>query len=206
MKLLDHPISQTCWRTRIAASIKGIELDLVPVDLLGGETTGQSYSALNPQKLVPALISGAEVIGQSLAIIDYFEQIKPDPSLYPDNPKLRARMLSLVNLLASDVAPLAVIRVVKQLEEQFGADAEAQQAFRSHWYMQGFASAEKLLAEQNSRYAFTDEVSLADVTLIPAVFAGRRFGADTSGFPRIEELYAKCMTLPAFLGTAPEGA
>ncbi|HEY0179985.1 MAG TPA: maleylacetoacetate isomerase [Dokdonella sp.] len=205
--LYDYWRSSATYRVRIALNLKGLRYTQKAVHLLrdGGEQHGAAYRALNPQASVPTLVHGERVIRQSLAIVEYLDEIAA-PSLLPAAPLARARVRELALLIACDVHPLNNLRVARYLEHEFGADASARERWMRHWMAEGFRAFEALLAADGAtgRCCHGDAPTLADACLVPQVYNARRFGLDLAPFPTLSRVADHCLTLPAFDAARPE--
>jgi maleylacetoacetate isomerase len=209
LQLYDYWRSSACYRVRIALNLKGLAYEARPVHLVrdGGEQHAADYRALNPQHLVPTLVDGQRVVRQSIAIIEYLEETRPEtPALLPAGARDRAHVRALALLVACDIHPLNNLRVMQHLEREFGADGDARTAWMRHWMASGFAAFEAMLAEDASTGACChgDEPTLADVCLVPQVYNARRFGLDLEPYPLIARIDAHCLGLPAFQRAQPE--
>ena len=156
---------------------------------------------------MPALaLENGVVLTQSLAIIEYLEEMHPHPPLLPQAPAARARVRSLSQIIACDVHPLNNLRVLQYLEAQLGQDPRARDAWYHHWIHAGFAALEQALARDSSsgRFCHGETPSMADVCLVPQVFNARRFAVNLSPYPRIVAIDSACRELPAFAAAAPE--
>ena len=136
MKLYDYYRSSASYRVRIALNLKNISYESLPVHLTndGGEQHRDEYLQLNPQGLVPTLDENGHILSQSLAIIEYLEEINPTPALLPQNPLGRAQVRSLALLVACDMHPLNNLRVLQQLKQQFQATESQVQDWYHHWF------------------------------------------------------------------------
>ncbi len=206
MKFYTYWRSTAAYRVRIALNLKGIEAEHISVHLVkdGGQQHAPEYVAKNPSHLVPALeLDDGTVLTQSLAIIDYLEALEHVPTLYPHDPLERSQMLAAAHLIAMDIHPVNNLRVVSHLDQEFGADAEAKKDWMCHWMAQGFAALEKMV-RMDTKYAFGDTPSLADICLVAQYYNARRWGLDLSIYPRLTEIEQTCLALPAFADAAPE--
>jgi maleylacetoacetate isomerase len=208
--LYDYWRSSACYRVRIGLSLKGVRYAQKPVHLVrnGGEQHGAEHHALNPMDAVPVLVHGAEVIRQSLAILEYLDEIGEagGAKLLPAQPLARARVRSLALLVACDVHPLNNLRAVQYLEREFDATPPAREAWMRHWMAEGFRAFEALLASDPATglCCHGDEPTLADACLIPQVYNANRFGLDLTPFPTIRRVNEHCLSLPAFEAARPE--
>ncbi len=206
MKLYNFFRSGTSHRLRIAMNLKGLSADYVAVDLRQEEHLGAAFKALNPQGLVPALVTDDEqVLIQSPAIIEWLEEMYPAPALLPKDPMRRARVRALAAIVGCDIHPVNNRRILETLRKQFGADEAAVNAWCAQWITAGFDAFEALLAADTRRRAFfvSDAPTLADVYLVPQVESARRFKVDLARWPLIAAVEAACLQLPAFQKAAP---
>jgi len=210
MKLYDYYRSSSSYRVRIALNLKQISYTALPVHLLnhGGEQHDSDYTEINPQALVPTLDENSHILTQSLAIIEYLDELNPTPPLLPVNPLARAQVRSLSLLIACDLHPINNLRVLKQLKTQFDAREEQINTWYHHWLKIGFDAFEEKLKRlpRKNPVCYGHEVSLADICLIPQVYNANRYGFSLSTYPLIEEINAYCLTLDAFREASPEQA
>ncbi|HLV29821.1 MAG TPA: maleylacetoacetate isomerase, partial [Burkholderiaceae bacterium] len=182
MKLYSYFRSSAAYRVRIALNLKGLEYETVPVHLLkdGGQQHSDAYKALNPTELIPTLVDGELAIGQSMAILEYLEEAYPEPALLPPDPAGRARVRAIAQSIACDIHPLNNLRVLKHLKRGLGVDDATKDEWYRHWINVGLTSVEALLAGNpaTGRYCHGDQVTLADVVLVPQVFNARRYDCD----------------------------
>jgi maleylacetoacetate isomerase len=208
LTLHDYWRSSAGYRVRIALNLKGLRHERVPVHLVkdGGQQHGAAFREINPQELVPALVDGQRVIRQSLAIIEYLDEIHPDPPLLPTTPRDRAHVRGLAQLVACDIHPINNLRVMQYLERELGVGADARDAWTRHWIRQGFAAFEAILVGDAATGAFChgDTPTLADICLVPQVYNANRFGLDLAPYPTIRAITERCLGLPAFEAACPE--
>jgi maleylacetoacetate isomerase len=198
--------SSAAYRVRIALNLKNIDYETRPVHLVknGGEQFNPDYLALNPQGRVPALVVENKVLTQSSAIIEYLEEVYPNPPLLPTNAVERAYVRSLAQVIACDIHPLNNLRVTDYLK---GSVKDSfQQTWRIYWIHDGFTALEQLLDKHNyhGRFCFGDTPGMADAFLIPQVYNAQRFGCEMKSFPLISGIYENCMQEAAFSNAAPE--
>jgi maleylpyruvate isomerase len=206
MKLYTYFRSSAAYRVRIALGLKGLPYEAVPVHLLknGGEQLGESYRGVNPAALVPALQDGGATLTQSMAIIEYLEEVHPQTPLLPADPVGRARVRALAQTIACDTHPLSNLRVLKYLTGTLGISEDAKTAWIHQWMKLGLASFEALLGDGGAgRFSHGDTPTLADCCLLPQVFNARRFGVDLAPYPLIARIAANCEELPAFQAAHP---
>ena len=206
LKLYGYYRSSAAYRVRIALELKSLNWESVPVNLLFGEQKKESFSQYNPQGLVPILESGGQFFAQSLAIIEYLEELHPEPPLLPSGTAQRARVRGMAHQIAMEMHPLNNLRVLKYLENELGLNDDKKKAWYEYWIAEGFSALEKSLnnTDGDAQFCFGVRPSLADVCLIPQVYNGLRFHCDLSDYPRILSIWDHCMTLEAFKRAAPE--
>ncbi|MCS5591991.1 MAG: maleylacetoacetate isomerase [Gammaproteobacteria bacterium] len=210
LTLYDYHRSSAAYRVRIALNLKGFEYQSKEVNLLESEEFSAEYKAINPQGLVPALLiqeSGKSdvVLTQSLAICEYLQELRPEPSIMAESAFGRARIRSLAQLISSDIHPLDNLRVLNYLEDELSVDKEAIMTWYQYWIKVGFEALERRLQESDTGdYCHQDQVSLADICLVPQVYNAKRFGCDLSTYPKIVEISGRCNQHLAFVGAQPE--
>ncbi|HXS08030.1 MAG TPA: maleylacetoacetate isomerase [Rhizomicrobium sp.] len=207
LALYSYFRSSAAFRVRIALNLKGLSADTHFVHLLkdGGQQHGEAYREINPQEIVPTLVAQGQALGQSLAIIEYLDEIVPEPALLPSEPLARARVRQLALLIACDIHPLNNLRVLRQLK-QLGIEDDARLGWQRHWIGEGFRALEALLAGDPARGAFChgDKPTLADLCLIPQMTNARRVELDLAPFPTLLAIEAAAYRLPAFVTARPE--
>lgn len=201
--------SSAAYRVRIALNLKQLAFEARPVHLVrdGGEQHVAGYKAINPQQLVPVLLHGRRVLQQSLAIIEYLDEHFPGSApLLPVGDRERARVRALSLAVACDIHPIANLRVMQFLQQEFDASEEQRTRWTRHWIGSGFDAIETWLAEHPDTGAFCqgDVPSMADACLIPQVYNAQRFGVELDRYPSIARIHATCMALPAFQQASPE--
>ena len=205
MKLYGYFRSSAAYRVRIALNLKGLSSEMISIHLQkeGGLNRKPQYRAINPQMRVPALaLDSGEVLTQSLAIIEYLDEVHPQPPLLPDDPVERAKVRALAQLIACDIHPLNNVAPLRFLKNEFGLDQGRIDAWYHHWILEGFTALEGML--RGTPYAFGDEVTLVDVCLVPQVYNARRLRVPLQRFPKIVAVDAACGKLAAFDKARPE--
>lgn len=208
MKLYNYFRSSSAYRVRIALNLKGLDYDYVAVHLNrnGGEQFAAEFRALNPQSLVPVLVDGESTLTQSLAIIEYLDEIHPHPALLPGTAAERARVRSLALSIACEIHPLNNLRVLNYLTGPLRVNEEAKVAWYRHWAALGLQALEAQLAGNSAtgRFCHGDAPGLADCCLVPQLFNARRFNCDLSAYPTLLAIEQHCLALEAFRRAAPE--
>ncbi|WP_145188559.1 maleylacetoacetate isomerase [Pseudomonas sp. URMO17WK12:I11] len=201
MELYTYYRSTSSYRVRIALALKGLDVRAVPVNLLEGEQRAAGYTALNPQGRVPALrLDDGILLVQSPAIIEYLEEVQPQPPLLPVEAAQRAKVRGVAALIGCDVHPLHNVSVLNQLR-LLGHDEAQINRWIAHWIGEGLAAVERLIGGRG--YCFGDEPGLADVYLIPQLYAAERFGIDLGRYPRVNRVAALAALHPAFRAAHP---
>ena len=208
LTLYSYWRSSAAYRVRIGLNLKGLDYALVPVHLVrdGGQQHAPDYAALNPQQLVPALRDGERVLTQSLAILEYLEEARPQPPLLPVDAAGRARVRALAQLVACDIHPLNNLRVLQFFDRQWNVPQAERDDWVLYWMREGFAAMETMLAASPDtvRYFHGDMPGLADCCLLPQLYNARRFTLDLAPFPTLRRIEAACLQLPAFDAARPE--
>ena len=205
MKLYSFFRSSAAYRVRIALNLQGLSYETVGVHLQkeGGQNLKPEYRAINPQMRVPTLrLDSGELLTQSLAIIEYLDEIHPQPALLPADPLARARVRALAQLIACDIHPLNNVAPLRYLKNQLGQSQDKIDAWYHHWVLAGFDALEALV--RPGPYACGTEVTLADVCLVPQVANAHRLKVPLDRFPKIVAIAAACAALPAFERARPE--
>ncbi|WP_242912635.1 maleylacetoacetate isomerase [Brevundimonas pishanensis] len=196
--------SGTSYRTRIALNLKGLSYDLVGVDLRTGAQRSGDYLALNPQGLVPALVTdGGDVLSQSPAILEWLEETFPQPALLPSDPVARAQVRAMAAVVGCDIHPLNNLRVLKAVKA-IGADDAATQGWIAQWIVSGFDALEAMVAKQGRGWCYADTPTLADCYLIPQIYSARRFNVDLSAYPNLLAIETRAQAHPAFAAAHPD--
>jgi maleylacetoacetate isomerase len=206
MKLIGYFRSSAAFRVRIALHLKGIAVEHSFRHLRKGEQGAPDYVAINPQKLVPALIlDSGEVLTQSMAILEYLEETQPDPPLLPTDPIGRARVRSLALIPTADIHPIQNLRVMAYLREKYEQSEEGTFEWSRHWIDTGFQAYEASIANdrRTGAYSHGDRPTMADLCLIPQVFNAARFKVDMRRYPTIQRIFDTCMRHPAFDAAQP---
>jgi len=207
MVLHNYFRSSTSTRVRVALNLKGLDYRYVAHHLRRGEQRSESYRAINRQMLVPSLeLADGTVLTQSLAIMEYLDEVYPEPPLLPAEPAARARVRAIAQAIACEIHPVNNLRVLNDLRTRFGADDEAVGAWFRHWVAETFGPLEEWLAADSATGTFCDgeRPGLADACLFAQVLGNRRFAVDMTPYPTIARIHAACAALDAFARAAPE--
>jgi len=202
MKLYTYFRSSAAFRVRIALNLKGLKPEQVFVHLRKKEQSAEEYRALNPQALIPTLVHDGRVIGQSLAIIEYLDEIVPKPPLLPADPMGRAHVRQMAYAVACEIHPLGNMRVQTYLRETLGQGDAAVLAWQRHWIALGLAAIESLAGP--GRFCHGDAPTLADLCLIPQLANARRAELDLAPYPKLLQIEQAAFELPAFAGALPQ--
>jgi maleylacetoacetate isomerase/maleylpyruvate isomerase len=200
MKLYTFFRSSAAFRVRIALALKGLAYEPQFVHLGKGEHRLAAYAAINRQGLVPALVTDdGSVLAQSLAIMEYLEEIHPQPALLPRDPTARARVRALSLLVACEIHPLNNPRVLNYLRKTLGRSEDEVTAWYRHWIADGLGKLEsELAAGGTGRFCHGDAPTMADCCLVPQIFNARRFDCDLAPYPLAMRVFDECMRLEAF--------
>jgi maleylacetoacetate isomerase len=205
VKLYSFFRSSAAYRVRIALNLKGLPYDTVPIHLNkdGGQQRKSDFVAINPQMRVPALmLDGGEVLTQSLAIIEYLDDIHPKPPLLPGDALARAKVRAVAQMVACDIHPLNNLIALQYLKRNLKHEQPAIDAWYHHWVIEGFKAIEAMISP--APYACGTHVTLADLCLVPQVFNARRLKVPLDTFPKIVAADAACLKLAAFDKARPE--
>ena len=211
MKLYSYFRSSASYRVRIALNLKGLTYDVVPVHLVknGGEQFSPEYRKLNPDALVPALIDDAAnsntALTQSLAIIEYLDEVYPQPPLLPQAPADRAYVRSIGLSIACEIHPLNNLRVLRYLVRDLNVSEDDKDAWYRHWCEQGLAAVETVLANDSrvGKFCYGGSPTLADCLLIPQIANAQRLNCNLSAMPTIMRINQTCLALEPFANAAP---
>ena len=201
--------SSAAYRVRIALGLKGLAYRQVAVHLVkdGGQQHAAEYQALNPQGLVPLLVdeaNGGVRIAQSMAILEYLDEVFPVPALLPADPAQRAQVRALALHIACDIHPLNNLRVLQYLGAELGASDDAKNAWYRHWVDKGLAAVEQGLRGFKGHLSLNNRPGYLEACVIPQLYNARRFTCDLEHYPRLLEMEDRCLALDAFKAAAPE--
>ena len=209
LRLYSYWRSSAAYRVRIGLNLKGLAYETVPVHLVrdGGEQHHAAYRHANPQGLVPALCHGDAVLRQSMAILEYLDEVWPQPALLPSGAVARQAVRSIAQLIACDIHPLNNLRVLQYFDKQWHVPQPERDDWVHHWVKDGFTALEALLSAPSStagEFCVGDTPTLADCCLVPQMYNARRFSVDLQNFPTLQRIEKTCLALPAFDAARPE--
>ena len=203
MKLYSYWRSTTSVRVRAALNLKGVAYDYLPVDLVAGEQRGD-YAAINPSKGVPSLIlDDGRVLTQSMAILNYLEEVYPTPALLPADPVHRAHVRATADCIALDIHPVNNLKILGYLKGSFGRSQDDAVDWMRHWMTEGFTAFQALIRD-DTPLCFGDAPDLADLCLMGQMVNARRWGLDLAGFDRLVEIDARLQQISALRDALPE--
>jgi maleylacetoacetate isomerase/maleylpyruvate isomerase len=191
--------SSTAYRTRIALNVKGIVYKQHPVHLLegGGQQHQPEYKALNPAGEVPTLVHNGRALSQSFAIIEYLDELVPDPKLLPLGAFERAKVRQICEHINCGIHPIANLKIQQYLTREFRATEEQKNQWVTFWITQGMDALELLLTKTAGTFAFGDSLTIADLFVVPQVFSSKRFGVTLEKYPIIRRVNEAAMKLEA---------
>ena len=192
------------FRVRVALRLKGLPFEEIPIDILSGQQFEPGYAAVNAERVVPTFVHDGHSIFQSLAIIEYIDDITPEPRLLPQDPKERAYARSLALVTVADAHPLVVPRVRNHLATALGIDGQAIENWCEHWTMEGLATYERLLERRPpAPFALGGAPGLADICIAGQVVGAHFRKMELKAFPLVEGLAESCFALPEFAASHP---
>ena len=213
MKLYTYFRSSAAYRVRIAMNLKGLSYDPEFIHLAKGKHNDPAYAAVNPAKLVPALIDDSHLLTQSLAIIEYLDETHPAAPMLPQAPLERARVRALSLLIACEIHPLNNLRALKYLNGVLKVTEDQKNAWYRHWVEDGLAKLEAMLAGGNAsdnragrtgKFCHGDTPGMADCCLVPQIANGKRFDCNFDHVPTVMRIWDECNRLEAFQKAAPQ--
>jgi maleylacetoacetate isomerase len=198
---LYHYWRSSCsWRVRWALNTKNVPYDLHPVNLLTQEQRDPKFLAVNPSGFVPAMKVDDQILGESLAILEWIEETWPSPALLPTTPNDRALVRQMSLVIVSGTQPLQNLSVMRAYSD----DQAEQKAWAQRWIDEGLAKFDKLAEKHSGSFSFKDQLTFADLCLIPQLYNARRFDIDTSKYPLLERIDKRCLAIKECFDAAPE--
>ena len=206
MKLFSFWRSLATYRVRIALNLKGLKPEVVFIDLIKGDQRSSEFKAVNPQMVIPALVDGkGPVLFQSLAIVEYLDEMHPHPPLLPTDPRARAFARGIAQIVASDSHPLVVPRIREYLERELKLDEPARMQWIRHWVGEALNAIESHLANDGmtGRFCCGDQPTIADICLASQAAGAGFFGVDLKRYPTVARVVDACMQIEAFAAAHP---
>jgi maleylacetoacetate isomerase/maleylpyruvate isomerase len=207
VKLYSFWRSLATFRVRIALNLKGVvPNEVVNVDLLKGAQRTTAFREINPQMLIPAIVDGeGPALFQSLAILEYLDELHPQPPLLPKDARGRARVRALSEIVACDAHPLVVPRVRNYLEQELKLDEPARLKWIRHWSREALAALETHLSRdrETGRYCHGEAVTIADICLTSHAVGARLFEIDLAPYPAVTRIVDTCLRQDAFARAHP---
>lgn len=201
--LYNYFRSSTSYRVRLALHHKGLTFDYKPVNLLKDEQLSEDYKKINPLGGVPTLVHDGKIIPESFAIIEYLDEVFPQTALLPTDPYLRARIRQVCEVINSFMHPMANLKTLKYLDAKHGYDQNQKDEWAQHWIYQGLEVLETTLKEFSGTYSFGDQITMADLFLIPQLLTSQRYKADISRYPTLVKINDNCLKLESFKKAHP---
>lgn len=205
LELMHYWRSSASYRVRIALELKNIETQFEHIDIRDDEHLLEAFAQANPQRFVPVLKHGGRVLTQSLAIIEYLEEMFEGARLLPGDPEGRVLARSLAHIVAMDIHPICNVSVLHQVKEVAGATPDAVSAWVRHFIAQGLGHLEaRLAAMPSSPFSAGQEPTIADICLIPQLYNARRWHVDLSDFNNLLRIERNSTEIPAFAAAHPD--
>ncbi len=205
MKLYNYFRSSPSYRVRIALHYLEIPFEYVPVHLLqdGGQQYKDTYVQINPMKEVPSLVVQDKIISQSMAIFRYLHEIHKERSLFPQDAYLQAKVIQLCENINAGMHPLQNLKVGKYLQEKFHITEDQKLEWNQYWIQQGLEACEKMLSTTAGHFCFANQITAADMFLIPQLFASRRFNVRMDKYPTLLKIERNCLSMEYFQKAHP---
>ena len=212
MKLYNYFRSSASYRVRIALNLKGLDYEYLPVHIARGEHLAGAYPQISADMLVPLFedepASGEEQgerFSQSMAIIEYLDEVHPEPPLMPLDPAGRAHVRALSETIACEIHPINNLRVLRYLVGEMKLSEDDKNRWYRHWVETGLSAIEQQLSgdARTGRFCHGDTPTLADCALVPQVHNAQRMACRLDHVPTVMRVFAECMALDAFARTQP---
>lgn len=202
MRLYEGWLSSASWRVRWALALKGVAYESVWLDIAEGEHR-EVLPAINPLCTVPTLeLDDGDILTESVAILEWLDETVRERPLLPSDPRQRAHVRALVQLVNADIHPLQNTRVRRAIS----AEKSAQDAWAARWIERGLHAYEAELERHGGRFSVGDQLTMAELFLVPQVVNAARFGADIRACARVQEIAATCLATPEAQATHPTRA
>lgn len=198
MTLYNYFRSSTSYRVRLALNVKGLDFEYKPINLLKAEQRSDAYLKINPLGGLPTLVHGGKNIPESFAIMEYLDEVFPEPALFPKDAYLKARVRQVCEVINSFMHPMCNLKTLNYLEKTHGYDQAKKEEWAGFWLPQGLETLEKTLQEFSGTYSFGDTITMADLFLVPQLLTCQRFKVDITKYPTLMKINENCKKLPAF--------
>ena len=204
--LYSYYRSSTSYRVRMALNLKGLVYETVPVNLVKDEHFMDMYALINPMTAVPTLVHDGFTLTQSHAIMEYLDDIVPQPALVFGNPEQRAYIRQITDIISTDIHPLTNLRIMRYLGEHHGATEEEKISWYAHWARKGMLAAEATLRHRawSGDFAVGDQVSMADIAIMSQMYNMRRYKLKVDDLPLCLQIEKSCKQIDALRSAAPE--
>jgi maleylacetoacetate isomerase len=206
LKLYSYFRSSASFRVRAALHWKELAFDYIPIHLLkdGGQQNLPAYRKINPMGHVPALEHDGFLIAESMAILQYLDDVFPGKNLFPTPPHAKAQVMQICEIVNSGIQPLQNLKIGKYLGDEFGMTKADSDRFTKHWIQDGMTNLERVLETTAGTYCVGGEITAADCFVAPQCFAAKRFGVEADQFPNLSRVYANASRVKAFQLAHPE--
>ena len=203
MVLYNYFRSSTSYRVRLALNIKNIAYEYRPINLLKHEQRSPEYLKINPLGGVPTLAHNGHNIPDSFAIMEYLDEIHPTPALFPKDAYLKARIRQVCEVINSFMHPMGNLKTLQYMEKKHGYTQEQKEEWMQYWAPQGLEALENTLKEFSGKYCFGDDITMADLFLVPQLLTCQRFKVDITKYPTLVKINENCLKLEPFKKAHP---
>nr|UOU03304.1 glutathione S-transferase zeta 2 [Brachionus rubens] len=204
--LWSYYLSSCSWRVRIALNLKKIDYEYRAVDLLKkkhGDQFSDEFTKLNPKQEVPVLFIDNHFLSQSISIIEYLDETRNDGvNLLPKDPVKRAKSRIISEIINSGIQPYQNANVIKRINQEMGKEKRIE--WLDFYLNKGLNSIETNLRNSKGKYCVGDEITIADLCLVPQVYSARRYKVDISKYPIIQSINSELEKLPEFVKAHPD--
>lgn len=206
MTLYSYFRSSTSYRVRMALNLKGLDYEIVPVNLTRDEQFQDMYALINPMTAVPTLVHDNFTLTQSLAIMEYLDDIVPQPALVYGSPEQKAYIRQISDIISTDIHPLTNLRVLKYLASAYEVDEQEKLAWYAHWARKGMVAVEAVLRHRgwSGDFALDDHISMADLAIVSQMYNMRRYNLQVDDLPLCRRIEETCLQLDAVRRAVPE--